>query len=152
MVPSRIHLLTGGLGSGKTAACLQFLAAGLRGGEPVALITADYGADLQALGFYLGVDIRSPVESGQLQILRYRPQFAAAVATSRSPDRMFDDLRAMLGDRRPARIAIDPLDPFLSDGGPVNAGSLALVSFLDELGATSLLTTTSDASGTFDRG
>jgi CheY-like chemotaxis protein len=64
---------------------------------------------------------------------------------------VFADLRNMLGSQTPARLAIDPLDPFLGDGGPVNAGSLALVKFLDELGATSLLTHPSEASGAFDR-
>jgi len=149
--PSRIHLLTGALGTGKTAACLQFIAASLRADEPAAMITADRGSDLKALALYLGIDIEAPLRSGLLQLVRYRPQFVATLAASRSQERVFADLRDMLGSHTPARLAIDPLDPFLGDGGPVNAGSLALVSFLDELGATSLLTHASEASGTFDR-
>jgi KaiC/GvpD/RAD55 family RecA-like ATPase/DNA-binding response OmpR family regulator len=151
VVPARIHLLTGALGTGKTAACLQFIAASLRAGEPAALITADAGSDLKALALYLGIDIDAPLGNRLLQLIRYRPQFGAALAASRSPERVFADLRKMLGDFKPARIAIDPLDPFLGDGGPVNAGSLALVDFLDELGATSLLTHTSEPAGSFDR-
>jgi len=151
VVPARIHLLTGALGTGKTAACLQFIAASLRADEPAAMITADRGSDLRALALYLGIDIESPLRSGLLQLVRYRPQFAAALAAARSPERMLSDLRNMLGSQTPARLAIDPLDPFLGDGGPVNAGSLALVSFLDELGVTSLLTHASEPSGAFDR-
>jgi len=151
VVPGRIHLLVGSLGVGKSAACLQFLAASLRAGEPAAMITADDGSDLKALALYLGLDIEPAVESGLLQLVRYRPQFASALAASRSPERVFADLRKMLGDVRPSRIAIDPLDPFLGDGGPVNAGSLALVSFLDELGATSLITHASEPGTSFDR-
>jgi KaiC/GvpD/RAD55 family RecA-like ATPase/DNA-binding NarL/FixJ family response regulator len=150
-VQGRIHLLTGGLGTGKTAACLQFIAASLRAGEPAAMITADRGSDLRALALYLGIDLGTPLQNGLLQLVRYRPQFAAALAVSRSPERVFADLRAMLGIQAPVRIAIDPLDPFLGDGGPVNAGSLALVNFLDELGATSLLTHSVEPSGSLDR-
>jgi KaiC/GvpD/RAD55 family RecA-like ATPase/DNA-binding response OmpR family regulator len=151
VVPARIHLLTGALGTGKTAACLQFIATSLRAGEPAAMITADRGSDLKALALYLGIDIDAPLRSGLLQLVRYRPQFAAALAASRSPERAYFDLRKMLGAETPARIAIDPLDPFLGDGGPVNAGSLALVDFLDQLGATSLLTHPSEPSAGFDR-
>jgi len=151
VVPGSIHLLTGALGTGKTAACLQFLAASLRAAERAALITADRGSDLRALALYLGIDLATPLKSGLMQLVRYRPQFAAALAVSRSPERVFADLRAMLGDAAPTRIAIDPLDPFLGDGGPVNAGSLALVNFLDELGATSLLTHTAEPSASLDR-
>ena len=150
-VQGRIHLLTGGLGTGKTAACLQFIAASLRAGEPAAMITADRGSDLRALALYLGIDLTTPLQNGLLQLVRYRPQFATALAVSRSPERAFTDLRAMLGGHTPVRIAIDPLDPFLGDGGPVNAGSLALVNFLDELGATSLLTHSVEQSGSLDR-
>jgi KaiC/GvpD/RAD55 family RecA-like ATPase len=123
VVPARIHLLTGALGTGKTAACLQFIAASLRAGEPAALITADAGSDLKALALYLGIDIDAPLGNRLLQLIRYRPQFGAALAASRSPERVFADLRKMLGDFKPARIAIDPLDPFLGDGGPVNAAA-----------------------------
>jgi KaiC/GvpD/RAD55 family RecA-like ATPase/CheY-like chemotaxis protein len=151
VVPARIHLLTGALGTGKTAACLQFIATSLRADEPAAMITTDRGSDLKALAVYLGIDIESALRSGLLQLIRYRPQFAAALAASRSQESVFADLRNLLGPETPARLAIDPLDPFLGDGGPVNAGSLALVSFLDELGATSLLTHASEASGAFDR-
>jgi KaiC/GvpD/RAD55 family RecA-like ATPase len=151
VIPARIHLLTGALGVGKTAACLQFIATSLRADEPAAMITADRGSDLKALAVYLGIDIEPALRSGLLQLIRYRPQFAAALAASRSQESVFADLRNMLGSQTPARLAIDPLDPFLGDGGPVNAGSLALVKFLDELGATSLLTHASEASAAFDR-
>lgn len=115
------------------------------------MITADRGPDLKALALYLGIDIDAPLRSDLLQLVRYRPEFAAALAASRSPERVYLDLRKMLGAETPARIAIDPLDPFLGDGGPVNAGSLALVDFLDRLGATSLLTHPSEAGAGFDR-
>jgi len=76
VVPARIHLLTGALGTGKTAACLQFIAASLRAEEPAAMITADRGSDLKAVALYLGIDIETSLRSGLLQVIRYRPQFA----------------------------------------------------------------------------
>ena len=151
VVPARIHLLTGALGTGKTAACLQFVATSLRADEPAAMITTDRGSDLKALALYLGIDIEAPLRSGLLQLVRYRPQFAATLAASRSQERVLTDLLNMLGSQTPVRIAIDPLDPFLGDGGPVNAGSLALVNLLDRLGATSLLTYPSEPGASVDR-
>jgi KaiC/GvpD/RAD55 family RecA-like ATPase/DNA-binding response OmpR family regulator len=151
VAPERIHLVTGGLGTGKTAACLHFIDAALREGERAAMVTGDRGADLKALATYLGIDIDTPLRDGRLQLMRYRPEFAARVARSPSPERALSDLRRMIGRDPLARIAIDPLDPFLGEGGPVTAGSLALVNFLEDLGATALLTHPADPTDNLDR-
>ena len=151
LAPERIHLVTGGLGTGKTAACLHFIAAALQEGEPAAMITGDRGSDLKSLAEYLGIDLDTPLRDGRLQLIRYRPEFAGRFAHSQSPERVFNDLRKMIGAHVPARIAVDPLDPFLGEGGPVTAGALALVNFLEELGATALLTHSADPADGLDR-
>ena len=140
VAPSRIHILTGSLGTGKTSSCLHFLDVALRDGERAAMVTVDRGADLQSLARYLGIDIDTPLRDGRLQLFRFRPEFSKRYAHSLSPEIVFSDLAKLIGANRPARIAIDPLDPFLGDGGPVSAGALALAGFLENLGATSLLT------------
>lgn len=151
LAPHRIHLVTGGLGTGKTAACLHFIAVALREGERATMLTGDRGSDLKSLATYLGIDLDTPLRDGRLQLVRYRPDFAARFASSPSPERALNDLKKMIGSDPLARIAIDPLDPFLGEGGPVSAGALALVNFLDELGATAMLTHSADPAGSFDR-
>ena len=88
VAPERIHLVTGGLGTGKTAACLHFIDTALREGERAAMLTGDRGADLKALATYLGIDIDTPLRDGRLQLMRYRPEFAARFARSPSPERV----------------------------------------------------------------
>jgi CheY-like chemotaxis protein len=151
VAPGRIHLVTGGLGTGKTAACLHFINAAMREGEPAALVTGDRGSDLKALATYLGIDIDTPLRDGRLQLMRYRPEFATRFAHSASREQALSDLRRMIGSSPPTHIAIDPLDPFLGEGGPVYAGGLALVSFLEDLGATAMLTHAADPADSFDR-
>ena len=125
LAPERTHLVTGGLGAGKTAACLHFIDAGLREGERAAMLTGDRGTDLKGLAEYLGIDLDTPLRDGRLQLIRYRPEFAARFAHSPSPDRVLADLKSMIGGDTPiARIAVDPLDPFLGEGGPVTAGEI----------------------------
>jgi KaiC/GvpD/RAD55 family RecA-like ATPase/DNA-binding response OmpR family regulator len=151
LAPARIHLLTGGLGSGKTAACLHFLDVALSQGEHAAMITADRGSDVKALATFLGIDLEAPLHDGRLTLLRYRPDFSARLRQLSAPESALADLRKMMGGQSPSRIAIDPLDPFLSEGGPVTAGSVALVNFLEQLGATALLTHSADTTDNLDR-
>lgn len=151
VAPGRIHILIGALGTGKTSASLHFLDVALREGERAAMLTLDRGSDLKALAEYLGIDIDTPLREGRLQLLRFRPEFANRYAHSLSPERAFEDLRKMIGANPPARIAIDPLDPFLGEGGPVTAGAVALANFLEGLGATALLTHLMDTTENLDR-
>ncbi len=151
VAPGRIHILTGSLGTGKTSACLHFLNVALREGERAAMVTQDHGQDLKSLAEYLGIDIDTPLREGRLQLVRFRSEFPRRYAHSPSPESAFDDLRKMLGASPASRIAIDPLDPFLGEGGPVSAGGVALTSFLEGLGATSLLTHLMDPAEKPDR-
>lgn len=141
LAPGRIHLLTGGVGTGKTTAVLHFVAAGLQGGETVALVTLDRPEELGAHAAYLGIDLVPALRDGRLTALRYRPEFARRFATYPAVDRLIDDLRRLTTEPAPpARIAIDPVSPLLADGSPVGAGLAAVVEFLEGLGATALLT------------
>ncbi len=55
--PRRTYVLTGGPGTGKTIACLEFLFAGMSEGEKVAMLTVDDPSDLLAQGDFLGIDL-----------------------------------------------------------------------------------------------
>lgn len=147
----RIHLLTGGVGTGKTTACLQFLGAGIERGEPAVLLTSARPGDVRAQATYAGVSVDGALRDGRLVALRYRPAFAARIAHAVSPRVALDDLRRMIGSLAPTRIAIDPVVPFLLDGSPMGEGLTALADFLEELGATALLTYPGDIADGADR-
>jgi KaiC/GvpD/RAD55 family RecA-like ATPase len=141
ITPGRIHLITGGVGTGKTTACLHFMAAGLEADESVAILTLDRASELRSHAAYLGIDIDAPLRAGRLTAVRYRPEFGRRYAYLPSVEGVVEDLRRLLGGAMPpARIVIDPVSPFLADGSPVGAGIAAVVELLDGLGATALLT------------
>src|SRR5467141_2854743 len=54
-IPGRIHMLSGGPGTGKTTAGPQFLRHGLQLGETVAMLTSDRLADLGSHATHLGM-------------------------------------------------------------------------------------------------
>jgi KaiC/GvpD/RAD55 family RecA-like ATPase len=146
LVEGRLHLLTGGPGSGKTTACIHFLSAGLRNGESVALLTSDRLADLDSHARYIGLELEPAIREDRLLLLRFRTDFTNLLWHAGPPDRVAIDLGRLIARVRPTRIALDPLTPFLSDAG----ATAALAMLLDQLGATSLLTYPGDVSGGYD--
>lgn len=151
LAAARIHLLTGGIGTGKTTACLQFLDAGIRQAERCVLLTSDRGSDLRAHAAYAGVALDAPLRDGRLTTLRYRPAFSTRFAHAVSPRVALDDLWRMAGEPAPTRIAIDTIVPFLGDGSPAGEGVAAMADFLEQLGVTALLTYPGDLSAGSDR-
>lgn len=152
-LPGRIHLLLGGPGSGKSSACLHFLRAGMLNGERTALLTLDRPSDLQSHARHLGHDLRASVRDGRLTLIRYDAHFAARCAAAATPSamvaelrQMFDlaDLRQMLKGDAPLRIAVDPISPLLCEGLATGAVLSTLVDWLEEIGATALLTWNGD--------
>ena len=150
-VAGRIHLLTGGVGTGKSMACMHFLGAGLQAGERVVLLTAARPADARAQAAYAGVPLDAFLRQERLIVLRYRPTFGSHLAHAASPAAALDDLARLIGAESPSRIAVDPIVPFLRDGSPVGAGLTALGEFLERLGATALLTWPGDVANGTDR-
>lgn len=140
----RILLLGGATGSGKSAACLQFLDEALRRGETAALITQHRAADVRAHAARLGIDLRAALRDGRFVLLRFAPSFASTVIPAAATDAMLEELERALEPAKPARIAIDTLSPLLA-GGPRAAARLeALGEMLERAGATSLLACTAD--------
>lgn len=159
-LPGRIHLLTGGPGSGKSSACLHFLRTGMLRGERTVLLTLDRPSDLQSHAAHLGHDLRASVRDGRMTLIRYHAGFVARISAAASPAAVVAELTAMfeLADLRgmhsrdvPMRIAIDPISPFLADGAPTGPALAALVDWLDETDATALLTWNGDVAAASDR-
>jgi KaiC/GvpD/RAD55 family RecA-like ATPase len=150
LIPGRLHLLTGGPGTGKSTACYHFLQAGLRTGESVALLTLDRLGDLAAHATSIGFDLAGGLRDRKLGLLRYRPEFARYLASSASPFRAMDDLWQLIVDIQPTRLVIDPISPFLTDSTASGAAVAALAQLLDGFGVTTLLTYGGDLSAHYD--
>jgi KaiC/GvpD/RAD55 family RecA-like ATPase len=150
LYPGRLHLLTGGPGTGKTTACLQFLHAGLRKGEPVGLLTLDRTSDLVSHARSIGLDLETPLRDGQLLLLRFRSAFNSLVERSGSPDQMIDDFCQLIAEIHPTRVVVDPLTPFLGERSASGAALAALAKVLEELGLTTVLTYPGDVSAGYD--
>jgi circadian clock protein KaiC len=136
----RLHLLTGGPGAGKSTACLQFLDAGLRMGEPVGMVTLDRLSDLAAHARSTGLDLEPPLRAGRLLLLRFRVGFTSLLECAGSPGLVIDDLRRLIAEVRPVRLVVDPLTPFLAESSVSGSALAALAQFLDELGTTAIVT------------
>lgn len=151
LVPRRSYVLTGAPGTGKTAACLEFLNEGCTAGEPAVILTQDDPTDLICQGQFLGIDLEKDLAEERLVLLRYQLDFARRFARVASPETAFDELRSLLGSVRPTRCVIDSVAPFLDSGTAAGVGILSLVAFLDSLAATSLVTYPADLAGLYDR-
>lgn len=149
--PSRTYVLTGAPGTGKTIACLEFLFAGITEGEQVAMLTVDDPGDLLAQGDFLGIDLDDALRREQLVLLRYQLDFARRFSRSVSPELAFEEFRRLLGPVAPKRIVIDSIAPFLEAGHASGAGITAALSFIESLGATSMVTFPGDLAGLYDR-
>jgi KaiC/GvpD/RAD55 family RecA-like ATPase len=146
LFPGRLHLLTGGPGTGKSTACLQFLAAGLRKGEPAALVTLHRLSDLVSHARSAGLDLERGLRTGRLLVLRFRADFTRALDCAGLPSAVLDDLHRLISEIQPVRLVIDPITPFLGDGLPPASALAALARFLDELGITTIVTHPRDVS------
>ena len=145
------HLLTGGPGSGKSTLALHFVEAGLRRGEPVAMLVHGRADDVAAHAHFLGCNLTAPLRSGRLVLLRYRSTFVRAAGQAVSPEQVVADLDRMLAPARAKRLVIDTFSPFVSTPPPVAPIVVALVEWLERSGATSLLTFPEELSAGYDR-
>ncbi len=149
--PRRTYVLTGAPGTGKTAACLEFLHGGFASGERVALLTADDPGDLIAEGEFLGIDLERAIRDDRLVLVRYQLDFARRFSRAVSPEVAFEELGRLLGEPVPTRIAVDSVTPFLEAGQASGAGLVAALRFVEHLGATSFVTLPGDLAGMYDR-
>jgi KaiC/GvpD/RAD55 family RecA-like ATPase/CheY-like chemotaxis protein len=151
LVPGRVYVLSGAPGTGKSVACLEFIAAAFEQGETAVMITHDDPSDLMAQAQYLGIDLDRALADERLIILRFQLDFVRRYGRAASVDIVFDELRRLIGTATPSRVAIDSVAPFLEGGPASGSGLTALLEFLDSLKATSLITYPGDFSAAYDR-
>ena len=158
-LPGRIHLVCGPTGAGKSAAALHFLATGLARREPCALVTTDHLTDVVGLATRIGVDLARSLRARALTVLRYRTHFGARVLDSGAPRDIVDELRRELGLRdqpgaerlAPLRLVVDSISPWLANDATSCRAVATLAEWLEEVGATALLTWRGDVRRDQDR-
>ena len=151
LMPGRTYVLSGAPGTGKSVACLQFLAAALNAGERAAILTQDDPEDLLAQSEFLGIDLMSAVANERLALLRFQLDFSRRFGRAPSPDAAFAELRRLLGPEAPTRLVIDSVVPFIDGGSSASSSAIAMLQLLDELGSTSVVTYPGDLEGVYDR-
>jgi KaiC/GvpD/RAD55 family RecA-like ATPase len=144
-------VLVGGPGTGKTTLCLRFIAAGLAAGERAAMLVMCRGADVKAHARRLGIELNDALRFEHLVLLRYPPDFGERRARSASPSRVVHELERLLSPVHPSRIVIDSFAPLLGDEPGGGRAIATLAAYLDQSGATSLLTYPEDVSAGYDR-
>lgn len=147
LAPGRLHLLTGGAGSGKSAVALQFIADGLARAETCAMLAAAHGRDVRSLAAVLGIRVDDALRSRRLHLLRWRSAAHRDLAHVTAVERVVDDLRQLLRGTHATRIVIDSFAPFVGEA----FGAELLAEALESLGATTLLTLASRIDDGYDR-
>jgi KaiC/GvpD/RAD55 family RecA-like ATPase len=143
--------LSGAPGTGKSVACLQFLAAALNAGERAAILTQDDPEDVLSQSEFLSLDLMNAVASEQLILLRFQLDFSRRFSRAPSPDAAFTELRKLLGADAPTRLVIDSVVPFIDGGSSASSSAVGMLQLLDDLGSTSLVTYPGDLAGVYDR-
>ena len=143
-ITGRIHVLSGGPGTGKTTAGLQFIRQGLQLRETVAMLTTDRITDLRSHAAHFGIDLEGPLRDGRLVLLRYRPNCSVLLQHVASPEQMLDDLRRLLLPARPTRVLIDTIAPLLCSAPHADTTLTALAELLESIETTTLVTYAGD--------
>ena len=151
LVPGRTYVLSGAPGTGKSVACLQFLAAALNAGERAAILTQDDPEDVLSQSEFLSLDLMNAVESEQLILLRFQLDFSRRFSRAPTPDAAFTELRNLLGADAPTRLVIDSVVPFIDGGSSASSSAVGMLQLLDDIGSTSLVTYPGDLAGVYDR-
>ncbi|HSM04675.1 MAG TPA: ATPase domain-containing protein [Longimicrobiales bacterium] len=120
-----LYLIIGPPGPAKMVAGLQFLNAGVRAGERVALLSSGDAAGTLQVAEAWGFPMREPWRSGQLRLVGFREEFELRALRSVAPDEVLAELQELLSDDV-TRIAVDPGSLFLTGPGRTTLGSTFL--------------------------
>lgn len=151
LVPQRAYVLSGAPGTGKSVACLEFIAASLKAGERTVMVTHDDPSDLLSQAAFLGIDFERALADERVILLRYQLDFVRRYGRAASVDIVFEELRRLIGPEAPARLVVDSVAPFLEGGPASGAGLNGLLEFISALNTTSLLTYPGDVASSYDR-
>ncbi len=107
LTPGGLYVVAGVPGSGKFASSLQFLNAGVRAGDAVALVAATLPEKVFEHGRHWGFELEGAWRRGQMKLLGYADDFERRLLRAADPQEAFDQLTLLLGGEV-SRLAIDP--------------------------------------------
>src|SRR5215510_5143128 len=114
------YLVYGPVGSGKTAFGLNFLYAGLKAGEVVALITRRSPRMIFDHGRAFGWDLESFVSDSQLILVEYTPKILQNTLAVGDEVHIVSELRHTFDGTEVQRMVFDPFTPMLEGASAVN--------------------------------
>lgn len=144
--PGGTYLLSGGADTAKLAFLLQFLDAGLRAGERVALLSGAAPQDVLDQAEYFGLSLPTYWDDGSCVLLGFKGDYPRRVLHAPDPTEAFEELDRLIGG--PVnRIGIDP-GSFLWS---TRAGTAMAQGFADWAERTGATVVASVAAGLDDR-
>jgi circadian clock protein KaiC len=147
-IRGRSYVVTGDAGTGKTTACLQFLASSLASGEKVLYLTVDERpAEILESAAAFSWDLQSYIQSKSLAILDAGPLFenrGGSATDQMSPQKMVTDLGTYAKNLGATILIVDPLTPLLrpmNSNGSGQEHARALIQLIkSHLNTTNLFT------------
>jgi circadian clock protein KaiC len=139
-------LVTGTAGAGKTVFAAQFLAEGVRRGEPVVFVTFEERPDQTRRNLRsLGVRIEEWEAAGLWRFVNASPRFDEPVVVAGLFDlsSLILRVRSAVGEIGAKRVAIDSVGALMAQfeqSGPAREGLFQLGYHLEALGTTSVIT------------
>jgi KaiC/GvpD/RAD55 family RecA-like ATPase len=147
--PGRYYLLTGSPGTGKTSACLHFIAEGLRNGESCAVLTQENADDMFGQAKFIGHDFLAAAAGDKLIVLQYRLDFSNNYARVGDPRAVAAELLRLCGGTAPDRLVVDSILPFVQAGGTSSGAVLSLVTLMENSTTTAFFTVPGDLGDSF---
>jgi CheY-like chemotaxis protein len=141
-----VYVLAGAPGSGKLTAVLQFLNAGLEGGEQVALLTNMPPEHVFEHAQHWGFEFEGAWREGRFRLVGFAGDFERRLMSAAEPKEVFDELSDLIG-RNVDRLGVDPGKPLWETRAGTSLGSRFL-QWAQGLDATSVVTVASDLTDT----
>jgi DNA-binding response OmpR family regulator/KaiC/GvpD/RAD55 family RecA-like ATPase len=134
------YLVHGAVGSAKTAFGMNFLHAGLRAGEVVALITRRSPRMVFDHGRSFGWDLETFARDSQFVLLEYTPQILQNTSRAGDERRIIAELQQNLEGMDVRRMVFDPFGPMLEGTSPTNVAfrCRGLLDHLSKIGSTNV--------------
>ena len=134
------YLVHGPVGSAKTAFGMNFLHAGLRAGEVVALVTRRSPRMVFDHGRSFGWDLETFARDSQFILLEYTPQILQNTSRAGDERRIVAELQQNLEGLDVRRIVFDPFSPMLEGTAQTNVAfrCRALLDHISKAGSTNV--------------
>lgn len=137
----RCHYLFGSQAAGRAVAAVHFMIRGLQNKERVVFITRSSGPEVVERMSQMGYDYSTDVRTEQFIILEYTDDIVEQIQNLTDFDAVIRELEALLSQRKPARLVLDPISYlFVSKAGGSAASKIRrFVDWLNDFGPTVLI-------------